>query len=89
MSSAWTLSFDSAAVRELKRLDRKTSERILRYLEERVLTASGPREYGKALKGKLSELWRYRVGDYRVLCELRDAELVVLVVRVAHRREVY
>lgn len=89
MSSGWTLSFEASAIKELKKLDSKTAERILSYLEERVLTAENPRELGKQLKGRLAQLWRYRLGDYRILCELRDSEFVVLVVRVAHRRSVY
>lgn len=89
MSSGWTLSFEVSAFKELKKLDPKIAERILSYLEERVLTAESPRDLGKQLKGKLSQLWRYRLGDYRILCELRDSEFVVLVVRVAHRSNVY
>jgi mRNA interferase RelE/StbE len=87
---AWAVEFDPAAARELKKLDPQASRRILVFLQERVATDSDPRNIGAALKGaQLAELWKYRVGDYRVICSIEDAVLRVLVVRVGHRREVY
>ncbi len=63
------------------------AKRIIAYLRKRV--ALSPRQCGKALQGDLSGLWRYRIGDYRVLCDIKDADVCVLVIRVAHRKEVH
>ena len=68
-------------------VDKQEAKRIITYLRKRV--ALNPRQCGKALQGDLSGLWRYRIGDYRVLCDIKDAEVSVLVIRVAHRKEVY
>jgi mRNA interferase RelE/StbE len=73
----------------VRKLNPSTRKRIRAYLEERVALLDNPRDIGDPLKGALSGLWRYRVGDYRVICELQDEALVVLVVRIGHRRAVY
>ncbi len=87
---AWAVEFDPAAARELKKLGPQASRRILVFLQERVAAATDPRSIGAALKGsQMGELWKYRVGDYRIICSIEDAVLQVLVVRVGHRREVY
>jgi len=78
---------DKKAVKEINKLDSVTANRIYDYLEE--LEEIDPRSKGKLLKGKLKHLWRYRVGDYRILTEIQDEELIVLVVRVSHRSNVY
>ena len=70
-------------------MDPQIRKRIRSYLEHRVASLEDPRQLGKPLTGHLSELWRYRVGNYRVICEVRDSTLVVLVVRIAHRKEAY
>lgn len=86
---AWSVELTGRARRELARLDPQDAGRILRFLRESLQGTDDPRRYGKPLKGRNSELWRYRVGDYRLVCDLRDGTLLVLVVRVGHRREVY
>ena len=85
----WRIEYARSTQKDVQKLDRKARQRIRQYLEERVAQLDDPRHLGKPLKGRLSELWRYRVGDYRVICELRDEALVVLVVRIGHRKEVY
>ena len=66
------------------------TRRILDFLKNRLATYESPRQIGEALKGKrLGEYWRYRVGDYRIICDLQDRKLVVLVIEIAHRRDVY
>ena len=84
---AWRVEVDLRAARALRKLDRTIAARIVGYLEEAV--ASDPRARGKALVGELGGFWRYRVGDWRVTCRIEDARLVVLVIEVGHRREVY
>jgi mRNA interferase RelE/StbE len=86
---AWTIEIEEQALRDLKTLDRPIQREIARYLAKRVATAENPRNFGKPLKGLKSRLWRYRVRDYRIICELRDARLRVLVLAVGHRSTIY
>lgn len=85
---AWRIDFTKVADKALRKLDRPTAGRVLDELEE-IAKLDDPRSRGKALTGNLAGLWRYRVGDYRVVCDIEDGVLVILVVDVAHRREVY
>ena len=85
----WKVEFDAAAAKEFKKLDRTVQQRIRRYLRERLMVADDPRQYGKAMRGDKAGLWRYRVGDYRLICAIEDDHFVVLVLRVGHRRDVY
>ena len=85
----WRIEFDSDALEELSKLDREAQKRILRYLRKRIATPEDPRRFGKPLRKDLRGLWRYRVGDFRIVCEIRDAILLVLVIRVAHRSKAY
>lgn len=85
----WKVDFDSAALKDLKRLDQTAQRRIVRYLRERIATNDNPRRLGKALHGDKTGLWRYRIGDYRLLCRIEDQVLTVLVIAVGHRKEVY
>jgi mRNA interferase RelE/StbE len=84
---AWQISFTPKAEKEFKKLGKLESQRIVRYLRERV--APDPRAVGKVLKGQLREFWRYRVGDYRILARIQDEKLLILIVHVRHRSEVY
>ena len=86
---AWKIDYSDRAGRQVRRLARAQAKRILDYMDYRVGVAEDPRSLGQALTGSLSGYWRYRVGDYRIVCELIDDRLVVLVVEIGHRREVY
>lgn len=86
---AWTIEFVPAAAKELKALDRQVARRIVRTLEERIAVSDDPRALGAALAGEHAGYWRWRIGDYRVIARVDDHQVTVLVVRVAHRREVY
>lgn len=86
---AWTIEYTGAARKQLRKLDRGTAQTIYRYLSERVAPLDDPRALGKALSGPLGEFWRYRVGDYRVITELRQNVLTVLVLRIGQCREIY
>ena len=87
---AWIINYTESALRQLKKLDRPTALRILDYMNERVALADDPRILGKSLVGpKLGSYWRYRVGDVRVICNIQDGELCVLVVEIGHRKQVY
>ena len=90
MNSAWTIEFAEGAARQLRKLDRPVARRIIAFLRERVSTAADPRSLGEALKGdELGRFWKYRVGDYRVIAEIRDREIRIVVVRLGHRSAVY
>ena len=87
---AWRVELSSQGQRHLDALDRQVARRVLSFLFERVAQLEDPRSIGDALKGtRLGHLWRYRVGDFRVNCDLQDNTLTVLVVSVGNRREVY
>ena len=87
---AWRIEFEDAALKELAKLDKPVARRILAFLRERVAVLDDPRSVGEALKGsKLGEFWKYRVGDYRVIANIEDGALRVLVLKVGNRREVY
>ena len=87
---AWTVEISESALRELDKLDPQHARRILKFLADRVTGSDDPRTAGQALQGaKLGEFWKYRVGDYRLICKILDDRLIVLVLRVGHRREIY
>lgn len=85
----WIVEFDDTARKELRKLDRQAQQEILRYLRERIATNEDPRRFGKALSRELTGLWRYRIQNYRLICNIEDNKLVVLVLRVGHRKDVY
>ncbi|MDM3871610.1 type II toxin-antitoxin system RelE/ParE family toxin [Porticoccus sp. W117] len=85
----WKVEFDDAAAKELRKLDRQAQKEILRYFRERITTDEDPRRFGKPLSRDLAGLWRYRVRNYRMICQIKDDVLVVLVLTVGHRRDVY
>lgn len=86
----WIIEFDPAAVKELDKLDHQQSKRILRFLFDRVAHLEDPRIIGEALKGsRFNTLWKYRVGDYRIITSIEDNIARVLVVKIGDRKEVY
>jgi mRNA interferase RelE/StbE len=87
---AWTIEYTETARRQLRKLDKQAARRILNFMDERVAKAGNPRDLDKALTGEsLGVYWRYRVGDFRIICDIQDGKLCVLVIRVGNRREVY
>ena len=86
---AWTIDYADTAKQQLRKLDRQTARRIVDFMDERIAPLENPRATGKALTGPLGGFWRYRIGDCRVICDLQDGALRVLVVQVGNRREVY
>lgn len=86
---AWTIEYSNTAKKQLKKLDKQTAQRILKYMDERIQGSDEPHSAGKALTGVLGALWRYRIGDYRVICEIQNNKLRILVLALGHRRDVY
>jgi len=86
---AWRIEWEDEAVKELKKLDTRAQRNIVRFLKEKMAVEDDPRRFGEALRKDLKGFWKYRIGDYRVICSIEDETVVVLVVRVGHRRTVY
>ena len=86
--ASWKAEFTPEARRQFERLDRSVQRRIQTYLNEKVL-AGDPRHFGRALRGDLSGLWRYRVGDFRLIAKLEDAILTVVIIKTGHRSAIY
>ena len=86
----WKIEIVPSAIKELDKLDRQVAKRILKFLHKRVASLKDPRSICDALKGsKLGEYWRYRVGDYRIITKIEDKILLIIVLRVGHRRQIY
>ena len=84
---AWKVEFAESAAKTLGKLDKPVAQRIIKFLQERV--TNDPKAIGEALQGNLAPLWRYRVGDYRVICDIVDESVKVIVLKIGHRKEVY
>jgi mRNA interferase RelE/StbE len=86
----WIIKYTESSIKQLKKLDKQMALRVLDYMDERVAVLSDPRSLGQNLKGpKMGEYWRYRVGDIRVICNILDGQMTVLVIEIGNRREVY
>lgn len=87
---AWIIEYADTALKQLKKMDRQVARSIFEYLDERVSQLENPRELGKKLVGpQYGAYWRYRVGDVRIMCDIKDQKLIILVVEVGHRKEIY
>ena len=86
---AWTVEWDEQAIKDAQKLGHAERSRTGRFLRERVATDQDPRRMGKRLHGAKTGLWRYRVGDHRIICRIEDQRMVVLVLAVGHRSEIY
>ena len=86
---AWTVNLEPRALGELKKLDRGAQKRMVAFLAERLCGEGDPRLQGKPLTGDKVGLWRYRIGNYRIVCRIDDARETILVLRIAHRKDVY
>lgn len=85
----WRIEIARTAEKQITKLSRSAQKIIQRFLRERLTPAENPRQWGKPLHGEKRSLWRYRVGDYRLICDIQDERLVVLLLEVGHRKDVY
>lgn len=85
----WIVEWDDRAVKELRKLDKITQITILQYLKERIMTKENPRRFGKPLVASKKGLWRYRIGDYRLICSIEESVFKVLVIAIGHRKSIY
>ena len=87
---AWQIEFDPDALKDLRKLDRPIQIRLVGFLRTRVSSLTNPRDIGEALSGqRLGNYWKYRVGDWRIICDIQDQKILVRVLRIGNRREVY
>lgn len=86
---AWTIKYLDSLKKQVKKIDPQSRRDIRSYLEQRVAQLDNPRALGQPLSANLTGLWRYRVADYRIICDIQDQEMIVLVVRIGHRKQVY
>ena len=85
----WTIEITRTAEKQIKKLDAPAQKSIVRFLRDRLKSVENPRQWGKPLRGNKKGLWRYRVGDYRLICDIQDERITVLVLEVAHRKDIY
>ena len=86
---AWTLELTNTAARQLAEPDKPVAQRIRKFLQQRIAPLENPRAPGQKLHGKLEEFWKYRVADYRIIARIEDDRLVVLIIQIGHRSEIY
>lgn len=87
---AWLIEFDPDALKDLRKLDRPIQVRLVGFLRTRVSTLNNPRDIGEALSGqRLGSYWKYRVGDWRIICDIQDQRIVIRVLRIGNGREIY
>lgn len=85
----WKVEFDNRARKELRKLNSQAQDRILKWLRKNLATDEDPRRMGKSLKGRMKGLWRYRVGDYRIISQIQDENILILVVRIGQRGDIF
>ena len=88
IGKSWRIEITRTAEKQIKKLDRVAQTSLLRFLRERIQDADNPRQLGKPLHGDKGGLWRYRIGDYRLICDIQDEKITVLVLRVGHRKDI-
>ena len=84
----FAVEYTKAAFKQLKKMDKKIASFIISYIEDKLVDCDNPRIYGKALQGNLNDMWRYRVGDYRILAKIEDDMVVIIVIEVGHRKDI-
>ena len=85
---AWRIEITRTASRQITKLDHQPQKSILHFLRKRLMVAGNPRQWGGALQGEKRGLWRYRVGDYRLICDIQDEMITILVLELGHRKDV-
>ena len=85
----YTVQYTAGAIKNLKKLDKNTQGLILGWIEKNLMNCENPRQHGKCLTANRSGQWRYRIGDYRLICEIEDDKIVILILSIGHRREIY
>jgi mRNA interferase RelE/StbE len=89
MSKKYQVRFGKKAQKNLKKMDSNTARIIMAWINKNLVDCENPFLYGKSLKGSLKEKWRYRIGDYRLICNINEEKIIILVLQVGHRKEIY
>jgi mRNA interferase RelE/StbE len=87
--TGYNVKYSKQAVKDLKKLDKYTQRMLLAWIEKNLIGCENPRAFGKGLTANRAGQWRYRIGDYRIICNIQDEELVILALTIGHRREIY
>ena len=85
----YKILFDKKADKQLRKIDKTQQRIIVNWIIKNLENTNDPRVFGKALKGNLKDYWRYRVGDYRIIAEINDAEVKILIIEIGHRKDIY
>ena len=85
----YSVEYTRTAVKQLKKMDKKIVALILTFVEEKLVACENPRSIGKALRGNLNDIWRYRVGDYRIIAKIEDELVIITIVEIGHRKDMY
>jgi len=85
----WTVRLSETALKTLEKINKPEQLRIRQFIKDTLASLDNPRAIGKALQGNLKGLWRYRVGDYRLVCQIYNHELIIMVLEIGHRKDVY
>ncbi len=85
----YQVHYSEKSLKQLKKMDKQIAKLIVAYIRKNLTNCENPRTIGKALQGNLSDKWRYRVGDYRILAKIEDEKILISIIEVAHRKEIY
>jgi mRNA interferase RelE/StbE len=85
----YTVAYSKRADKTLDKMNAQTRKLILSWIDKHLDACDNPRAFGRPLSGDKSDQWRYRIGDYRILAEIQDAQVTILIIKVGHRRDVY
>ena len=85
----YTVEYTKRAIKQLKKLDKQTSALLLGWIEKNLVDCDNPRQFGKGLTDNRKGEWRYRIGDYRLVADIQDDKIVILILNIGHRRDIY
>jgi mRNA interferase RelE/StbE len=85
----WSIRFSPEFEKEWDKTDPSVQKKVIHFFDERLKTTEDPKSFAKPLSGNMKHFWRFRIGDYRVICHLKEKEKIIYLLRIAHRREVY
>ncbi len=86
---SYKIEFSDIAVKNLRKMDSASRKKVLEYIKDVISKVDNPRLIGKSLVGNLKGLWRYRTGNFRILCQITDQQMLILIVKIAHRKDIY
>lgn len=85
----YSVVYEKKAIKSLSKIDKGQQKIIISWIEKNLVNTDNPKKHGKALKGNLNEYWRYRVGDYRIIADINDSEIKILIFNISHRKDIY